>query len=248
MLLKILIIFSVIIILDILSRISFLAAFLLSAIYFFVIALLFIIILTLITDIKIFHKSKFSRNKAKKDADNHHYSIINYQDIEVSYTWNLNGGGLILAYEFVHLVSQKIGKVRHIFEYCSGPGFIGFSLLANNLCDQLTLADINPRAIDTIKETIKNNHLQDKVSVYQSDCLDSIPDNEQWDLVVGNPPWDLVSGNPPWYKDKKTLLFAIQRDGCTRNFIKISTNFLSPMDQSYLLKALNSPKSNAFKI
>ncbi|MBI3617871.1 MAG: methyltransferase [Candidatus Omnitrophica bacterium] len=188
MLFKILIIFSIIIILGILSRISFLAEFLLSAICFFVVALLFIIILTLITDIKIFYKSKPNRNKIKKDADNHHYSIINYQDIEVSYTWNLNGGGLILAYEFAHLVSRKIGKVEHAFEYCSGPGFIGFNLLANNLCNRLTLADINPKAIDAIKETIKNNHLQDRVAVYQSDCLDSIPDNERWDLVVGNPP------------------------------------------------------------
>ena len=121
------------------------------------------------------------------------YLTINYKNIKVSYSWRLNGGGIILAYEFVRIISKKISKVDHVFEYCAGPGFIGFALLANNLCDRLTLADVNPKAIEAIKETIKNNNLQDKVTVYQSDCLDSIPKNEQWDLVVSNPPWYLCS-------------------------------------------------------
>lgn len=121
------------------------------------------------------------------------YSKVSYKNIEVRYSWNLNGGGIIFAHEFVHVVSRKTGKVGHIFEYCAGPGFIGFALLANNLCDRLTLADINPEAVDAVKETIKRNHLEDRVTVYQSDCLDDIPQNEQWDLVVSNPPWCLVS-------------------------------------------------------
>lgn len=122
------------------------------------------------------------------------YLTINYKNIKVSYSWRLNGGGIILAHEFVRIISKRIGKVDHVFEYCAGPGFIGFALLANNLCDRLTLADVNPKAIKAIKETIKNNNLQDKVTVYQSDCLDSIPKAEQWDLVVSNPPWYLCSG------------------------------------------------------
>lgn len=123
------------------------------------------------------------------------YSKIKYKDIEVSFLWRLNGGGIIFAHEFVHIVSQKIGKVGHVFEYCAGPGFIGFSLLANGLCDRLTVADVNPLAVDVLKDTVKNNHLEDRVSVYQSDCLDAIPSTEQWDLVVGNPPWVLDTKN-----------------------------------------------------
>ena len=84
------------------------------------------------------------------------YLTINYKNIKVSYSWRLNGGGIILAYEFVRIISKKISKVDHVFEYCAGPGFIGFALLANNLCDRLTLADVNPKAIEAIKETIKN--------------------------------------------------------------------------------------------
>lgn len=150
------------------------------------------------------------------------YLKIHYKNIEVRYSFFLNGGGILFAHEFVRIISQKIGKVEHIFEYCAGPGFIGFSLLANNLCDRLTLADVNPRAIEAIKETIKNNNLQDKVTVYQSDCLDSIPESEQWDLVVGNPPWYLCS------KDKKDIMVCDPGSRVHEKFFQGINKFLKP--------------------
>jgi tRNA1(Val) A37 N6-methylase TrmN6 len=111
----------------------------------------------------------------------------------VFYQPNLNGGGIILSYEFVRIIKKRFGKVSHIAEFAAGPGFIGFNLLANGLCDRLTLCDINPAAIDNINKTIALNHLEDRVRVFCSDGLQSIPTQEKWDLVVGNPPWDMTS-------------------------------------------------------
>ncbi len=96
---------------------------------------------------------------------------------------------IITLATFRHVLSKKIGKVDHVFEYCAGPGFIGFCLLANNLCDRLTLADINPAAVEYVKHTIKKNRLEDRVTVYTTDSLRDIPLDEQWDVVVSNPPW-----------------------------------------------------------
>ncbi|HYU64822.1 MAG TPA: methyltransferase [Candidatus Paceibacterota bacterium] len=116
--------------------------------------------------------------------------------IEVAYLDHLDGGGSGFGQQYIPVVKEKMGKVGHVFEFCSGPGFIGFSLLANNLCERLTLADINPEAVEVCKETIKSNNLESKVSVYTSDSLDNIPETEQWDLVVGNPPhWFSADGN-----------------------------------------------------
>lgn len=124
------------------------------------------------------------------------YNIVRYKDIAVYYRRNLNGGGITFGQEYIQAVKEKIGKINHVFEFCAGPGFIGFSLLANGLCDKLTLADINPEAIEACRETIIKNKLESKVSVYQSDCLDQIPESEKWDLVVGNPPhWWTASEN-----------------------------------------------------
>lgn len=111
-----------------------------------------------------------------------------YGNIQVAYLDHLQGGGLGFGQQYIPVVRERIGRVGHVFEFCAGPGFIGFSLLAHNLCERLTLADVNPEAIAVCRETIRRNKLEARVSTYVSDGLDSIPDTEKWDLVVGNPP------------------------------------------------------------
>lgn len=65
-----------------------------------------------------------------------------YGSIDVYFKQNLRGGGDIFGQDYLRIVKQ-LGKVNRLFEWCSGPGFIGFSLLANGMCDSLCLADIN---------------------------------------------------------------------------------------------------------
>ena len=212
---KLLVLICVPIIFYFLPNDTILGVFLHIAILLFVSALLLTIILGLASAVKFGTRP---------------YLTTKYNNTEVSFKWRLNGGGIIAANEFVRIVSNKIGKVGHVFEYCAGPGFIGFALLANNLCDRLTLADVNPEAITAIKDTIKNNNLQDKVTVYHADCLDAIPETEQWDLVVGNPPWYLCSKGK---KTKRGLFFGIREAGFTKTFTGISTNFLNQTGRSY---------------
>ncbi len=132
------------------------------------------------------------------------YYKVKYNEISVSYLPELDGGGMTFGQQYLGVIREKVGHVGHVFEYCAGPGFIGFSLLANGLCDKLTLADVNPAAIKAVEATIRENHLEDRVKVYQSDCLDDIPVTEKWDLVVSNPPhWDGTEEN---YKEAIRLV------------------------------------------
>lgn len=116
------------------------------------------------------------------------YQLVTFGALEICYLEKLDGGGIALEKDFVALVKQCFGKVNRICEWCSGPGFIGFSLLAHGLCSTLCLIDINPEAVEACRATIERNHLEQTATVYLSDCLDSIPEDERWDLVVGNPP------------------------------------------------------------
>jgi methylase of polypeptide subunit release factors len=116
------------------------------------------------------------------------FRTVRYGDICVCYETDLDGGGTTFGQDYVVAVRERFGRVGHAFEFCAGPGFIGFSLLAHGLCDRLTLADVSPAAVRACEETIRRNHLEDRVRVYRSDCLDDIPADERWDLVVGNPP------------------------------------------------------------
>lgn len=116
------------------------------------------------------------------------YLTTRYGDIDVCWHPDLDGGGRHVGQNFNLIVEHLFGKVNRVFEACSGPGFIGFSLLANDLCDSVVFADVNPDAVTAIKETVKRCSLEKKVTVYQSDALRNIPDEESCDLFVINPP------------------------------------------------------------
>ncbi len=118
-----------------------------------------------------------------------------YAGIRVHYKKHLDGGGRGVGYgnwgqDYIpFLQSRKMPRQTRVFEWCAGPGFIGFSILAHGLCGSLCLADINEEAVEACRRTIRENRLSDRVSVYGSDNLKGIPSSERWDLVVGNPPF-----------------------------------------------------------
>jgi predicted RNA methylase len=117
------------------------------------------------------------------------YREVAYQGLRVSYKRHLDGGGSTFGQEFIPVLRGRgMPKMQRTFEWCTGPGFIGFSLLAHGLTETLCLADVNPQAVAACRRTVARNKLGDKVTVYQSDNLRDIPASEQWDLVVSNPP------------------------------------------------------------
>jgi len=129
-----------------------------------------------------------------------------YGDVRVYYKKHLDGGGSSFGQGYIpFLKSLAMPKQQRVFEWCCGPAFIGFSILANELCDTLCLADINEQAIEACRRTIHANELAGRVSLYLSDNLRGIPPSERWDLVVGNPPfyneplpWCIRSHDKDW--------------------------------------------------
>ena len=117
------------------------------------------------------------------------WRTVRYGDIRVHYKKHLDGGGTYFGQDFIPLLASRGMPMQdHAFEWCAGPGFIGLSMLANGLCRNLTLADINPQAVEACRRTIAGNGLAERVAAYESDNLKDIPTSEQWDLVVSNPP------------------------------------------------------------
>jgi 16S rRNA G966 N2-methylase RsmD len=116
------------------------------------------------------------------------YSTVRYGDIDVCWTPELDGGGMGFGQDYLPVVTSLFGHVHHLCEMCAGPGFIGFSLLARGLCDELTLTDINPAAVAAAQETVRRNGLEDRVTVHRSDGLGGLPSDDRYDLVVSNPP------------------------------------------------------------
>jgi methylase of polypeptide subunit release factors len=105
------------------------------------------------------------------------YKIARYETLAVYYLDGLVGGGEDFGQDYLRIVPMLRRRPRTVFEWCTGPGFTGFSLLAHGLCDRLCLADINPEAVAACRKTVEANGLSDRVTVYHSDCLDSVADH-----------------------------------------------------------------------
>jgi methylase of polypeptide subunit release factors len=129
-----------------------------------------------------------------------------YGDVRVHHKRYLDGGGSAFGQDYIpFLLDRGMPRQPRVFEWCAGPGFIGFSLLGFGFCDTLCLADINRHAVRACQRTVAENGLKERVSVYLSDNLEDIPLSESWDLVVGNPPhfdWTQLNearfGDPGW--------------------------------------------------
>jgi 16S rRNA G966 N2-methylase RsmD len=109
--------------------------------------------------------------------------------IKIDHPWWLKGGGNFHYPYFLEAIKQH-GKphYKRAFEWCAGHGFIGWELLTNNYCDELTFSDIYPPAIETCRKNAEQLGYASQVTSYITGTISTISEEEKWDLVVGNPP------------------------------------------------------------
>ncbi len=113
---------------------------------------------------------------------------ITYCGIDIYYQSNLNGGGMDFGQDYINVIKKRYNKkFDYTYEFCSGPGYIGFSLLAHDLTERLCLSDKFLPAYEAVKQTIVANNLHDKVDCYCLDGVKNLP-SKGFDLVVSNPP------------------------------------------------------------
>lgn len=124
---------------------------------------------------------------------------FNTNDIKIYYDSSLDGGGIAFGLRYQAVIRKIYGdkKFNSCFEWCSGPGFIGFDLLSSGVCDQLYLADIYPPALEAIEKTVNNlpDHYQGRVQWAKIQGIQDLPADWRFDLVVSNPPhWNPETG------------------------------------------------------
>ena len=119
---------------------------------------------------------------------------------DIFYTPETNGGGDHFFSEYLDLVNQYYGKVHHIMEWCSGPGFIGYGMMACNICDRLTLLDKFEPAITVAKKTAENSFIK-------------IIDMSDTEKVYHRRVFPLVVGNPPHFENKEDAIKALSGMG-----------------------------------
>jgi methylase of polypeptide subunit release factors len=173
------------------------------------------------------------------------YSRERYGNIKVLSTPHLEGGGRDFGQALVRFVEERIGPVESMLEWCSGPGFIGFAALGGNVCQKLGLADINEEAILVCRKTVRENQLSEKVRLFTSDCFDSIPPEEHWDVVVGNPPHR--GGRYLEPRLGPALLYIDEDWKAHRRFYRQVPAYLNPGGSVALIESRGWSKPDVFK-
>jgi methylase of polypeptide subunit release factors len=149
--------------------------------------------------------------------------------IVIEYPQELNGGGTWMAKNFV-IALEKVypnRKFKSGLEWCSGPGFIGFELLARQLCSEMDFMDLHPPALENIKNTIKSNNLDYNIDCILADRIEQLP-NKKYDLIVGNPPHFNKKNHPRYATDADLRRRTLDIDlSIHKNFFNCISDFLS---------------------
>jgi 16S rRNA G966 N2-methylase RsmD len=158
--------------------------------------------------------------------------IVDCGGVKVRGRTDLSGGGpgYVPGY-FRALLELGLAPCERVFEFCAGPGYIGYGLLGAGFCERLTLADINPESVEFARRTATENEIEEFVDIYESDALEQIPASESWDLVVGNPPHFLPESPPaelPRGLDTTSIIY-FDRDWEThKKFYRRVKQFMKP--------------------
>lgn len=172
------------------------------------------------------------------------YEWITYGKILVAFTRDLIGGGTSFGQAYIPFVKENFSKVDRVFEWCAGPGFIGFSLLDHGLCNSLILADKEQAAVDAAMTSVHMNGLTRAVSVHRSDCLDDIPSHESWDLVVGNPPHSHVDNVMP---ELPSIIYYDRDWSAHHRFYSQVSTFLRPGGSVLIIEDARYSNPSDFK-
>jgi len=135
----------------------------------------------------------------------------------VNYNSDEDGGGTWFGQEYVSVIQQRYQRrFDRCLEWCSGPGFIGFALVAHDLCEHVVLMDRHAPVAQSVSDTTRRNHIEHRTTFYCLDQIAQLPDTEQFDLVVANPPhylecpgdqnYQRIAVDPDWQAHREFYL------------------------------------------
>ena len=152
--------------------------------------------------------------------------------IKIFYEYGQDGGGSTFGVDYDKIIATKYPErvFKRCYEWCSGPGFIGYYLLDRGVCKSICLSDMYAPSINSanITANYESNQCRDQVTTYLFNDLSLLPAEEKFDLVVSNPP-HFASASELDYVTEDQLRCAVDQDWqAHQNFFKHIGDHLLP--------------------
>jgi methylase of polypeptide subunit release factors len=161
----------------------------------------------------------------------------------------IDGGGHEIHDELIECVQTWYPDriFKNCFEWCSGPGTLGLSILGSKLADHICLADVYPISLNAIHKTVELNNIKPYVTVYLSDNLKSIPETEKFDLVIGNPPHFSTPIQQLEHIDQYHRLYVDDNWKLHQGFFENINNYLLPNAKIILFESVWGSSVHTFR-
>lgn len=91
-----------------------------------------------------------------------------------------------LVEEVINICKEKTENIK-ILDICTGSGAIGISIAKYIENVKVILSDISMDALEVAKKNAKDNNVEDKIEIIESDMFENISD--KFDIIVSNPPY-----------------------------------------------------------
>lgn len=152
-------------------------------------------------------------------------SHVRVNHLKIFYDETINGGGRESIYDslsIVKLLSNNNPNYKRVMEWCSGPGFWGFSLLSLLELEKLVLVDVYKPVQEYIDKTLSTNNITctEFVNSYN---FEQIP-AQKFDLIVGNPPHFCIDPFSKLYDDPRR--YKDENWDIHRNFFENVSDYL----------------------
>ncbi len=76
-----------------------------------------------------------------------------------------------------------------VLDVGTGSGVIAVCIARHLPASQVTAVDVCPAALNVARRNVKKHELDERVTLLQSDLLDSVPSDRMFDIIVSNPPY-----------------------------------------------------------
>jgi len=114
-------------------------------------------------------------------------------EVEVHYDQIMDGGGTTFGQLYPKMLQYLYPdrKFKNVLEWCCGPGFIAYRLLADGIAENIFLMDAFRPSLRSCEVTADHlpERLAGRATIIHADDVRKIPENLKFDLIVSNPPW-----------------------------------------------------------